>query len=105
MVMVLVDLCAVDQIGDDEVLKVELPGRPAIAVYKVDGAFFATDDLCTHGDASLSEGVIDDGQIICPYHGGMFDIRSGEATGIPCLVPLQTYSVSIEKGRVYADIS
>jgi len=105
IVMSLVYLCAVGQLGEEEILKVEVPGRAAIAVYKVNGIFFATDDLCTHGDASLSEGLIDDGQIICPYHGGMFDIASGEPVGIPCLIPLQTYSVSIEKGDVYADLS
>jgi nitrite reductase/ring-hydroxylating ferredoxin subunit len=103
--MVLVDLCAVDQVAEDEILKVEPADHAAIAVYKIDGTFFATDDLCTHGDASLSEGAIDDGQIICPYHGGTFDIRSGEPTGIPCLIPLRTYPVSIENGRVYADLS
>lgn len=102
--MSLIPLCEIDQVQIGEVIKVEMPGRSPIAVYNLDGAYFATDDICTHGDASLSEGIIDDDQIICPYHGGMFDIRTGEATGAPCIVALRTYPLSIEEGKLYVEL-
>ncbi|WP_206019937.1 non-heme iron oxygenase ferredoxin subunit [Pseudomaricurvus alkylphenolicus] len=83
-----------------EVTKVEVDGLPAIAVYNLDGEFFATDDLCTHGDASMAEGFIDDNDIVCPFHGGTFDIRTGEANGSPCLHNLKAYRVLVEDGIV-----
>jgi nitrite reductase/ring-hydroxylating ferredoxin subunit len=84
-----------------EVKQVAVNGLPLIAVYNLGGTFFATDDMCTHGGASLAEGAIDEGCIVCPYHGGLFDIRTGEAKGPPCSVALKTYRVEVEKGIVY----
>lgn len=102
--MSLVPLCEVDQVLIGEVIKVEIPDHAPIAVYNLDGAYFATDDICTHGDASLSEGIVDDDQIICPYHGGTFDIRTGEATGAPCIVALRTYPLRVEEGKLYVEL-
>jgi len=66
------------ELKENEVLQVEIIGRPPIAVYNLCGQFFATDDTCTHGDASLSEGEIEEGEIYCPFHDGAFDIRTGK---------------------------
>lgn len=54
---------------------------------------FATDDICTHEFALLSEGWIDGGTIECPLHGGTFEIRTGKAVAPPCTVDLKTYLV------------
>jgi nitrite reductase/ring-hydroxylating ferredoxin subunit len=88
---------------DDEIKRVELPDGRAFAIYRLDDSFFVTDDLCTHGDAMLSEGMIEDGQVICPYHQGAFDIRTGEATGAPCSLPIRTYSVHVVDGEIQID--
>jgi len=66
------------ELKKNEVLQVEIIGRPPIAVYNLGGQFFATDDTCTHGDASLSEGEIEEGEIYCPFQYGAFDIRTGK---------------------------
>lgn len=73
----------------------------AVAIYQVDGAFFATADLCTHGHARLSEGYLEDGQIECPLHQGTFDVRTGKATNAPCSIPVQTFPVKVEDGHIY----
>jgi nitrite reductase/ring-hydroxylating ferredoxin subunit/putative sterol carrier protein len=52
-------------------------GGLALAAFNLDGEFYVTDDTCTHGFASLSEGIVDGHIIECPWHGGTFDIRSG----------------------------
>ena len=76
----------------------------AVALYAVDGAFFATADLCTHGHARLSEGFLEDGHIECPLHQGMFDVRTGQATNAPCSVPVRTFPVKVEDGIVYVGL-
>ncbi|VVD80947.1 MULTISPECIES: non-heme iron oxygenase ferredoxin subunit [Pandoraea] len=68
-----------------------------LAVYHVEGKFYATEDLCTHGMVALSGGDLQGTTIFCPLHGGAFDICSGDALEKPCTVPLKTYRV-IEEG-------
>jgi len=77
-------------------------GAEAIALFNVDGTFHAVSDRCTHGRASLSEGSVDaDGCTLnCPWHGGKFDIETGEPAGGPVRVPIRTYAVKVEDGRV-----
>jgi nitrite reductase/ring-hydroxylating ferredoxin subunit len=66
--------------------------------------FFAIDDTCTHANYSLSEGMIFDGQVECPLHAGTFDIRTGAATGLPCVIPVKTYPITVDNGRICADL-
>ena len=89
--------------ADGDVRGVEL-GGVAIAIYQVDGAFFATGNICTHAYALLSDGFLDDCIIECPIHAGRFDIRSGRALGRPVTTILQTYPVRIEGGAVLIDL-
>ena len=77
----------------------------ALAAFNLDGEFYVTDDTCTHGFASLSEGIIDGGIIECPWHGGTFDIRSGAAVDHPCIVPLNTYQTVVKDGAVWIDLN
>ena len=96
--------CKTSDLAPDEIREVEVEGRKSIAVYNLDGEFFATDDTCTHGDASLAEGDIEDGDVICPFHMGAFDIRTGAATAPPCVSPIRTYPVRIEDDMVYVQV-
>ena len=80
------------------------PDREPLAVYHIDGEFYATDDTCTHGQASLSEGEIDGGLIICPYHGGAFCIRTGEVRSAPCTQPVRVYAVVREGDELCIDL-
>ena len=70
------DASAIDDVPDDDVIGVEVAGRD-IALYKVDGSVFATDNLCTHGHARLCDGFLDGHEIECPLHQGRFDVRDG----------------------------
>ncbi|MDE8652005.1 non-heme iron oxygenase ferredoxin subunit [Novosphingobium album (ex Liu et al. 2023)] len=98
---VTIRLCATSDIPEGEVLRVDLDDGRALAVYHWEGQFFATDDLCTHGDASLSEGEIEDGRILCPFHMGSFDIRTGEAVAAPCSIAVRTYPLTTREGEVF----
>lgn len=86
------------------VCRVETPSC-ALAVYNIEGAFYATSDVCTHATASLSEGEIVDGDLIaCPLHDGQFHIPTGQAMGFPCTVDLRTYKVMEEGDAIYVDL-
>jgi len=84
------DLCAAAEVAPGAALKVEIHDQ-AFAVFNVAGEFFVTDDLCTHGPGSLSEGYIDGDIVECNFHNGQFNIRTGEVVSPPCMVPVKTY--------------
>ncbi len=96
-------LCAASDVPPGTALKVTV-GDLTLAVFNLDGDFFATDDTCTHGFASLSEGYIEDGIVECPWHGGSFDIRTGAPREEPCRVPLRVYAVTVRDTDVWVDL-
>ena len=94
------------EMKDGEVKRVVTPSGCPLAVYRVDGRFYATHDTCTHATASLSQGEIVDGDLIaCPVHDGKFHIPSGQAVGFPCTVDVQTFRVFEQHEEVHADLS
>ena len=101
--MALVRLCAVTDL---------VPGRAAahvvgdreIALYNVEGVFYATDNECTHAAGSLGHGVLKGDVIRCPVHFGTFRVTDGQALKPPCIVALRTYRVTVEKGEVLVDL-
>lgn len=90
-----ITLCRADAVAEGGVIKVE-HGDLVLAVYNVDGEFFVTNDLCTHGPGSLSEGELYGHVIECNFHGGQFDVRTGAVAGPPCMEPIKTYPVIVE---------
>jgi p-cumate 2,3-dioxygenase ferredoxin subunit len=89
---------------EGEIRLATLPDGTNLAVYNVEGKLYATADLCTHGEASLSEEGTLTGKIVeCPWHFGTFDVTSGKATSLPCTVPLRTYAVKLMEDDVYVE--
>jgi nitrite reductase/ring-hydroxylating ferredoxin subunit len=98
--MDLIDLCSIDDLSEDEGFPVEREGR-SLAVWHVGDDIYVTDDVCTHGNGSLSrEGALDGIEIVCGLHMGGFDVRTGEPLSPPCHIPLVTYTPVIIDGRV-----
>jgi naphthalene 1,2-dioxygenase system ferredoxin subunit len=79
---------------EGEVLGVEVKGR-SIALYATDGSVFATDNICTHAYACLSDGWLDGEVIECPLHAARFDIRTGKVLDPPATEDLKTYPVRV----------
>lgn len=89
-----------EDVPDQGTLAVNLGGEP-VCLYKLNGMIYATHDTCTHGHASLADGFItEEGLIECPLHQGTFDIRTGQAVGVPCTEPIRVYQVRVENGAV-----
>ncbi len=93
-------LCRLTDLDKDYPFRSELPDGTAVAVYLLEEEVFATADLCSHGDASLAEGYVENHEVICPFHMGRFDIRTGAATGEPCHIAIRTYPVQLIDGEV-----
>lgn len=101
----LVKLCPVDEVVEGEIKKASLPDGSEIALYRVEDAIYATADQCTHAEASLSEVGILTGKIVeCTFHCGTFDVTTGEPTGMPCEIPLQTYVIKLIDGHVHVEV-
>jgi nitrite reductase/ring-hydroxylating ferredoxin subunit len=79
-------------------------GAAMLAVYNIDGTFYATDDECTHAAASLADGMIDGDVVECCMHMGSFHIPTGRVVQPPCEVPLRTYRVTLKDGDVLVDL-
>src|SRR5437762_11287891 len=98
-----IQLCRTADVANGAALKVEIGGL-ALAVFNVDGQFYVTDDACTHGPGSLSEGFIDGDVVECNFHNGQFDIKTGEIVSPPCMIPVKTYRATVEGGAVFIEV-
>jgi len=96
-------LCRATDVAEGTAIRVE-HGDLVLAVYNVDGEYFVTDDMCTHGPGSLSEGYLEDDEIECNFHGGRFNVRTGEVAGPPFMMPIKTYKVILVGETVAIEI-
>ena len=92
-------VAATSDVSDNDVKGVVFYGTP-LAVFRIKGTFFVTSDVCTHGNACLSDGYLDGGTIECPLHQGLFDVASGKALGAPATVALATYEVKLKGDQI-----
>ena len=99
----LVPLCPTTDVPENSVKCVQAGGR-VLAVYNIGGAFYVTDDECTHGAASLADGILEDDIIECSLHFGAFNVKTGEAVQAPCFTALRTYKVVVQNGQVMVDL-
>ena len=98
-----IELCNTSDVDVGGALRVEKDDL-TLAVFNVDGEFFVTDDACTHGPGSLSEGYIEDDVVECNFHNGQFNIKTGEVVAPPCMIPVKTYRTVVEDGKVFIEV-
>ena len=92
-------LCKAAEVAEGKAIKVEKDGL-TLAVFNLNGEYFVTDDACTHGPGSLSEGPIDGEVVECDFHNGAFNIRTGAVVTAPCMIPLKTYKARLQNGDI-----
>lgn len=99
-----VPVCAANDLIAGQIRGASLPDGTRIALYNIKGRIYATDDTCTHEEASLSQdGTVVDDQVECGWHFCAFDIATGEVCSSPCSEPLRTYRVTVVDGMVYVE--
>ena len=97
-------MASVNQVPPESLQRVEVEGVPICLAHAEDGNFYAIGDVCTHEEFSLSDGELWDMSVECPQHGSRFDLRDGHVTGLPAVIPAQTYPVTVEGDDVYVDV-
>ena len=89
-----------DDIPPGKMRRVEIGGQ-RILIANIAGRFYATDDTCTHEEASLSAGFLDGEWVKCPLHGSRFNLRTGEVVDDPAEVGLRTYPVRVDGNGIW----
>jgi 3-phenylpropionate/trans-cinnamate dioxygenase ferredoxin component len=91
-----VKIATVDEVPANSSKLVEVEGI-RIALFNLNGEFYAIEDVCTHDGGPLVEGEIVNGhEVRCPRHGARFDIRTGVALSFPAFEPTTAYDVYIQ---------
>jgi 3-phenylpropionate/trans-cinnamate dioxygenase ferredoxin subunit len=71
-----------------------------IAVFKIEGAFYAIEDVCSHDGAEIASGTLEGDEIICPRHGARFCVKTGEVKAPPAYENIACFPLRIENGKV-----
>ncbi|HET9645481.1 MAG TPA: non-heme iron oxygenase ferredoxin subunit [Burkholderiaceae bacterium] len=94
-----VDVAAVSNFPPGTVRTLEIEGT-AIAVFNLNGRYYAIEDMCSHEAEALSGGEVAGEEIICPRHGAHFSILTGAALSPPACEPVARFPVWVEDGMV-----
>jgi 3-phenylpropionate/trans-cinnamate dioxygenase ferredoxin component len=103
--MIWTKACATDDLADGEARVVAGTDGAPIALFRVDGQYFAVEDTCPHGQYSLADGYIDNEIVECPLHFAKFDIRTGKVRCLPATRDLKSYAVQIRDDSVFVEVS
>jgi nitrite reductase/ring-hydroxylating ferredoxin subunit len=99
--MVLRRVCSRSELAPGGVRRLD---EPPIAVFNVEGSYFAISDVCTHEWARLSDGELDGKTVICPLHGACFSLITGEALSLPAIEPVETFVVTLQGDDIYVEL-
>ena len=91
------------ELPNGERLFIEAEGK-SIVIFNIAGQFFAIADICTHDDGPLGDGDLEGYNIVCPRHGGEFDVRTGMAVQLPVVVDVPAYPVKVVDGMIQIGI-
>jgi 3-phenylpropionate/trans-cinnamate dioxygenase ferredoxin subunit len=91
------------ELAEGERLFVELDNQP-IVVFNLAGQVFAIGDVCTHDNGPLGDGEVEEYEVVCPRHGGRFDVRTGKATSLPAVIDIPAYPVRLVDGNIEVGI-
>lgn len=94
-----VDVAPESGLAEGEHAVVELDGME-VAVFRVDGAFYAIEDACTHDGAEIASGRLEGCEIVCPRHGARFCVKTGKVLKAPAYEDLSCFPVRVENGVI-----
>jgi 3-phenylpropionate/trans-cinnamate dioxygenase ferredoxin subunit len=95
--MVWQKVCPIDDLKVGETQKVEVADEFVLLCRVSEREVFAIEDMCSHDDGPLGEGVLDGETIECPRHGARFDVRTGSVVRMPAPTPLNTFAVRLNQ--------
>jgi 3-phenylpropionate/trans-cinnamate dioxygenase ferredoxin subunit len=98
-------ICALASIAPGEAIRFDAVSPPIAIFHTEDGEVFALDDTCTHQDASLADGWLEDCQVECPLHASRFDLRTGRVDAPPAKRGVRAHAVTIVDGDIHVIVS
>ena len=93
------EIASLSDLPNGERLFIEAEGR-SLVIFNIAGQFFAIGDICSHDDGPVGDGDIEGFNIVCPRHGGEFDVRTGQAVQMPAVVDIPAYPVKVVDGMI-----
>lgn len=96
------DVASIDELTPGTRRVVDVDGV-AVAVFNLDGEYFAIKDECTHDGGELANGKLEGDVIICPRHGARFSVRTGAVLGPPAYEDVRTFPVRVAQGMVQVE--
>ena len=94
-----VDVIDENEMADGENIVIDVDGTD-VAVFKIEGGFYAIEDVCSHDGAEIASGELDGYEIICPRHGARFCVKTGAVKSPPAYENIEVFPVRIENGKV-----
>ncbi len=98
-----VEIAPAGELRNGERLFLEVGGK-AIVIFNIAEQLFAIGDICTHDDGPLGDGDLEGYNIVCPRHGGEFDVRTGKVMQMPAVVDIPAYPVKVVDGMIHVGI-
>jgi 3-phenylpropionate/trans-cinnamate dioxygenase ferredoxin subunit len=98
-----IEIAPAAELPSGERLFVEIEGKPLV-VFNIAGQFFAIGDVCTHDDGPVGDGVLEGFNVVCPRHGGEFDVQTGKALQLPAVVDIPAYPVKVVEGMIQVGV-
>lgn len=95
--------CDKDELGKGEMYSFD-HGDKMILLANCDGKIYATDRICTHAEADLSTGMLNETNVTCPLHLSSFNLEDGKPQNLPAEKPLRTYNVKIDQNKIYVEV-
>ncbi len=93
------DAVAVDELPDKGFIVREVAGT-SVVLCRVKDECFAVENRCSHAFQTFDGGRLRGTRLMCPLHGACFDVRDGSALGLPATMPIRSFPVRVEDGRV-----
>ncbi len=94
----------VAEVAAGQMVKAEVADKN-LAIYNLNGSFYATDNECTHAYAMLTDGTIDGDVVECPLHGGAFEIKTGKGLGAPIFCDIKCYPTRVSGDAVEVNVA
>lgn len=101
----MIEIGPVSTVAPGDSLRVTTVDPPIAVFHTEDGEFFALDDTCSHQDASLADGWVEDCRVECPLHASTFDLRTGAVDAPPAKLPVRAHRVEVRDGILYVELS
>lgn len=97
------DIVPASELPNGERLFVEVEGK-SLVIFNIADNFFAIGDICSHDDGPVGDGDLEGYNVVCPRHGGEFDVRTGQAVQMPAVVDIPAYPVKVVDGMLQVGI-